>query len=269
MTRQFFVLLMILGLLGSGITQYGFADSVPSWVKNTAKWYGDGLISESEFLNAIRYLVDNGIMVIRQETSSMPKANLGDTAQDLIEKGIDQLEAKNNLSALEFFDKALEKDPKDIRALVDKGIVLARQGNYKDAKAVFDKAADLSEAKGTVNYKAVVNAGIALSIYGDPNEAIRYFDKVLDNKESVKQETLLAALINKGATLLGQGKSEESLQYFDMALEIQPDRIGALVNKANALQDLKRYDEAFELFKQAHQLTKDPLSWKPTFVIVQ
>jgi tetratricopeptide (TPR) repeat protein len=248
-------------MLCSGITQYGFADSVPSWIKNTAKWYGDGVITENEFLNAIRYLIDNGIISLQQGASSIPKVNPSDTTQDLIEKGIDQLESKNNLSALEFFDKALEKDPKDVRALVDKGIVLTRQGNYKDAKTVFDKAADLSEAKGTVNYKAIVNAGIALSIYGDPDEAIRYFDRVLDNEESVKQETLLAALINKGATLLGQGKFEESLQYFDRALEIDPNRIGALVNKANALQELKRYDEAFELFKQAHQLTKDPLSW--------
>ncbi|MDH3502542.1 MAG: tetratricopeptide repeat protein [Nitrosopumilus sp.] len=269
MIKKFFIVLTIFSLLSTGIIQYGYAESVPPWVKNTAKWYGEGLISEKEFLNAVRYLINNGIINLEQGTSEIPKIEPIDTKEKLIEKGIDQLEAKNNLTALEFFNKALERDPTDIKALVDKGIVLARQGSYKDAKAVFDKAIEVSESKGIVSYKAVVNAGIALSIYGDPEEAIKYFDRVIDNEENVKQETLLAALVNKGVTLFEQGKYEESLPYFDRALEIEPERIGALVNKANSLQELKRFDEAFELFKKAHLLTKDPLSWKPTFVIIK
>ena len=40
------------------------AENVPDWVKNTAKWYGDGAISETEFLNAIKYLIENGIITI-------------------------------------------------------------------------------------------------------------------------------------------------------------------------------------------------------------
>ena len=231
------------------MVQQGFAESVPSWIKNTAKWYGEGKISEIEFLNAIKYLINNKILNIEQEIVLTPKISPDDTKQELIEYGIGQLEAKNNIAALEFFNKALEKDPSDIRALVDKGIVLARQGNYEDAKRIFDKAIEISESKGTVNYKAIVNAGIVLSIYGDQQQAHKYFDRVLENESSVKQETLLAALINKGVTLLEQGKYEESLQYFDRALEIEPERLGAIVNKANALQELKRFNEAFELFK--------------------
>jgi len=34
-------------------------------------------------------------------------------------------------------------------------------------------------------------------------------------------------------------------------------------------ENLGRNDEAFQLFIKAHQLTKDPLSWKPTFVIIR
>jgi len=269
MIKQFCIVLTVFCLLNTGIIQNGFAESVPSWVKHTAKWYGDGLISEIEFLNAIRYLINNGILNIDQETPNIPKISPTDTKEELIEKGIELLDQKNNLAALEFFNKALEKDPTNIKAQIDKGIVLARQGNYKDAKTVFDKAIQLSEIQGAVNYKAIVNAGIVLSIFGDPVEAIRYFDRVLDNEKNVKQETLLAALINKGVTLIRQEKYEESILYFDRALEIEPERIGALVNKANALQDLKRYDEAFVFFKKAHQLSKEPLSWKPIFVIVK
>ena len=261
--------IVILAVLASVVfVQPSYAANVPDWVKNTAKWYGDGKISETEFLNAIKYLINNKVLNLEERTeaivpdTSVPK-------QELIEHGIYELQNKNNLSALEFFNVALEKDPKDVQAMVNKGIVLARQGNFEDAKSLFDKSIDITESRGQLDYRAVVNAGIVMSIYGNPNQAIEYFDRVLANEDKIRQETLMGALINKGVTLMEQGQHEESLYYFDRALEIEPDRIGALVNKANALQELHRDDEAHPLFIKAHKLSKDPLSWKPKFVIVK
>ena len=46
------------------------AESVPEWIKNTAKWFGDDLISESEFLNAIKFLIENDILVLESEKAS-------------------------------------------------------------------------------------------------------------------------------------------------------------------------------------------------------
>lgn len=261
-------MIMMAILLSSSITaNYAYADAVPSWVKNTAKWYGEGKISETEFLNAIKYLINAGILTLEGTKTIHPQSD--DTKQELIEHGIDELVNTNNLTALEFFNAALEKDPKDIQAMINKGIVLARQGNFDNAKKIFDQAIKLTEEKGAVDYRAVVNAGIVMSIYGDPDVALEYFDRVLANEGSLRQETLMAALINKGVTLMEQGYNEESLQYFDKALSIEPDRIGALVNKANALQNLHRDSEAHPLFIKAHELSKDPLSWKPKFVIVK
>ena len=261
-------IILCLGLLSCGIfVNFASAEKVPSWVKNTAKWYGDGKISEAEFLNAIRYLINNGIIDLAESKSILPSSTASN--QELVEQGIEQLVATNNLAALELFNRVLDKDPNNIKALADKGIILARQGNYKDAKSVFDKAIELSEKNGKIDYRIVANAGIVLSIYGDPDQAHAYFDRVLEHKDIVRQETLVAVLVNKGVTIFEQGDYEESLKYFDEALSIEPDRVGALVNKANALQELKRTNEAYELFKKAHQLSDDPLSWKPKFVIVQ
>ena len=53
-------------LFGISIFSNAYAQNVPDWVKNTAKWFGDGQISETEFLNAIKYLVENEIIVIDQ-----------------------------------------------------------------------------------------------------------------------------------------------------------------------------------------------------------
>ena len=40
------------------------ADSVPEWIKNNALWYGQDIISETEFLNAIKFLIENDIIVL-------------------------------------------------------------------------------------------------------------------------------------------------------------------------------------------------------------
>jgi hypothetical protein len=50
----------------------GDAQSIPSWIKNTALWYGEGNISETEFLNAIKFLIENEIIVIGVDPKPEP-----------------------------------------------------------------------------------------------------------------------------------------------------------------------------------------------------
>ena len=47
-----------------------FADGVPDWIKNTAGWWADDQISEVEFVNAIEFLVNNGIIVVSDTKQS-------------------------------------------------------------------------------------------------------------------------------------------------------------------------------------------------------
>jgi len=49
------------------------AESVPDWVRNIAKLYGDGQITEAEFLNAIRYLIEHGVIVVEVQQDAAPK----------------------------------------------------------------------------------------------------------------------------------------------------------------------------------------------------
>jgi len=37
---------------------------VPEWVKNIALWYGQGTISEDEFIDAIRFLIKEGVVIV-------------------------------------------------------------------------------------------------------------------------------------------------------------------------------------------------------------
>ena len=43
------------------------AESIPPWIKNTALWYGEGSISETEFLNAIKFLIENDLIDLEKD----------------------------------------------------------------------------------------------------------------------------------------------------------------------------------------------------------
>ena len=49
-------------LLVSFTVNDAVAESVPEWVKNNALWYGQGIISETEFLNMIEFLIESGVI---------------------------------------------------------------------------------------------------------------------------------------------------------------------------------------------------------------
>ena len=57
----FFSLLMLILVIG---VPFSNAQSVPDWVKNTAGWWASDAISETEFVNAIQFLVNNGIIKV-------------------------------------------------------------------------------------------------------------------------------------------------------------------------------------------------------------
>jgi len=37
---------------------------VPDWVRNIALWYGEGILSEDEFIDAIRFLIKEGVVIV-------------------------------------------------------------------------------------------------------------------------------------------------------------------------------------------------------------
>ena len=63
-TYGIFVILASLLIFPILLTDSAQAALVPDWIKDIAKWFGNDKISEGEFLNAIRYLIDSGIIEI-------------------------------------------------------------------------------------------------------------------------------------------------------------------------------------------------------------
>jgi hypothetical protein len=37
---------------------------IPQWIRNNAKWWGEGQISDKDFLQGIQYLIKQGFLIV-------------------------------------------------------------------------------------------------------------------------------------------------------------------------------------------------------------
>ncbi len=83
--------------------------------------------------------------------------------------------AKKYDKAIERYDRILEQDLNDAKALNNKGIALDSLGRSQDAITYFDKALDIDPNDAYTLY----NKGTSLGQLGSYEESITYFDKAL------------------------------------------------------------------------------------------
>lgn len=69
----------IIGItVGSSSNVIAQQPSIPNWIKNTALWWGQGQISDTEFIKALQYLIGRGILVVPQSASrQVTSSNIG------------------------------------------------------------------------------------------------------------------------------------------------------------------------------------------------
>ncbi len=62
--KKFSVILTItiIGLLGFSITASAADSAIPEWIKNNAKWWSEGSISDTDYVKSLEYLINNGII---------------------------------------------------------------------------------------------------------------------------------------------------------------------------------------------------------------
>jgi len=68
MTRKFILLSAILVMIAAfPLAVTAQSDAIPSWIKNTAGWWAEDQISETEFVNSMEYLIDSGIIQVSSQ----------------------------------------------------------------------------------------------------------------------------------------------------------------------------------------------------------
>ena len=83
------------------------------------------------------------------------------------------------------------------------------------------------------------------------------FQTILVLAETEVEEDLL---FDKGLELMMNYKFEESISYFDKILEIDPNHVGALNNKAVALDKLGKFEEAISLYDKLIEINPNDVN---------
>jgi len=159
----------------------------------------------------------------------------------LLNKGSALIILGKNEEALDYFNQAIDINPKDDYALSEKGAALINLGKNEEALEFINRAID-------INLKddyALSEKGAALINLGKHEEALEFINRALDINPKNDH-----ALLCKGSALGNLGKNEEALEAFNQALEINPKNEIPLRNKAVALLKLKRYEEGLEVAKK-------------------
>jgi|GEM_PF-526352 len=131
-------------------------------------------------------------------------------------------EKKDYAKALEFAEKALEKNPESAYALALKGDILLEKG--------------------------------------DIDEAVKMYKQAIQFKKGAPWQ--LAMVRNRlGRTLAAQGSAEEALKQYDQAISLDPSYSEVYSNKGVLLGNLDRVEEAVQVYRRAVELNpKDTLA---------
>ena len=121
-----------------------------------------------------------------------PPAHSQTDEESLMEKAMNAVINSQYEKAIKYFDKILESDPDNVKALINKGSALGSLKKPLDAIDNYDKVLEIEPN----NIPALNNKGTALANLQQYDEALSYFDKVLhiDPKNQVAKEKRIIIL---------------------------------------------------------------------------
>ena len=185
------------------------------------------------------------------------------------------LQQNNNLAAA-YIDKALKLSSYNPRAYFVRGMyyIIAEQDTVNALKS-FQLASEQDDSfydpveqicriyavqqppyamdyirKAQQQFPEHANARYELALYmqshGEPEEALKHYDTLL-----MQQPSNYMVLFNMGyVNFVYLENNEVALDYFNRALEAKPDYIDAYYNKGSVLEQMGKYAQAEEIYKQ-------------------
>ena len=161
--------------------------------------------------------------------------------------GLLSLRAEQPDHAIEWFSRAVQRDPKPLY-LLSLGNTLRRQGRLEEAFKALDRAVEI-DIESVEAWKALAGLLADLKRY---NEATLSFQHVLklDPRDA-------DAAYQAGLLLFQSGKPEEALALLDRSDQLQPNHAPTLKTRALAMSSLGRFEEAMAGIAFAHALAPD------------
>ncbi|QIB72879.1 tetratricopeptide repeat protein [Halogeometricum borinquense] len=186
----------------------------------------------------------------------------------------------------ELDERNIAKDQVDVEQLVDVGLSYMQINRFEEATETFERAAQFADEDSLEAQEAWVNKGAAHAQLEEYDEAIGAYKEALriddDSEHAASAETNLAyalwqfgeteealhhaeraveidprfpqAWYNRGFFLQERGLSEDAVNAFDNAIRLGMRNADVLEEKARALEELGREDEAEQVQQQADEL---------------
>lgn len=139
--------------------------------------------------------------------------------------------AGNYREALKHYDKILQKNPDDLRALLGKARSLKAQGQLDQATNHFMQAARIAANKGDIATQIEALTGV---IDARPNTFTAYY--------------------SRGDLYFSQGDYDRAARDYEKVIRIDRRNLGAYYKLGNSYYRTQDYDEALAAFKGAEEL---------------
>ena len=165
-----------------------------------------------------------------------------DFAQAWANRGNVLRDMARHKEAEQSYRKALAIQPNFASAWHGLGLALGDLKQWQDALAAFD-AAIAHKPEFAVAY---LDRGNALRELDRPEEALTSYDRALQSNDNYAQ-----AWSNRGVVLKQLGRMDDALQSYDRALTCKPDFVDAMVNCSTLLKEMLQLDASMQLTQRA------------------
>jgi len=142
----------------------------------------------------------------------------------------------------------LEPTHTQVRALVQQGTSLHKQGNFAEAQVIYEQVL-LSQPN---QFDALQLLGVLFVQIKKYSQAVEFLSKALEINPNHA-----GAYSNRGIALKELKRFDEALANYDQAIAINAGYLDAYSNRGNVLQELKRFDEALNSYDQAIAINPD------------
>ena len=154
--------------------------------------------------------------------------SMGSMSVAELEKAADEARAQKDYRlAIDYFDAALKKEPKNAVLYNKRGMATLKNGDMPSARADFQRAIKLNSKYA----EALNNLGAVDFSQKNLGSAAKYFKKAV-----ALEETRATFHVNLGAAWFGQNKLERAIAEYTRALELDPDVLNNTVKTGVAAQ---------------------------------
>jgi tetratricopeptide (TPR) repeat protein len=201
---------------------------------------------EEAYFNRAGFFIDQQAFALATADLEHIRKTYGDSTNYYLKWGDLKFGQGYYEQALAEYDRALSLRPKNVQALVNRGVAYFEKKNFKAAKADFENAVKLD----SLQQLAYNNLSLIFARENQPEQALKFIERALDF-DPVNP----IYLNNKGYVLLLQNQQSEAKKLIDLSLIKDPQNSYAHRNLGLYFLKNGQKDEALTAFQKAYQLS--------------